>query len=67
MPKDTIENPLQLPAGMKQRLDEMDKDIAQAEKGMEGLKELGLDVADIEDKLEWTKKTRKVMLERFNE
>lgn len=67
MPKDTIENPLQLPAGMKQRLDEMDKDIAQAEKGMEGLKELGLDVTDIEDKLEWTKKTRKVMLERFNE
>jgi len=49
----------------KKKLLELDKDIERGDKALVALKELGINVTEIEDKLSWAKKAREVLLKDF--
>jgi len=48
----------------KQRLQEMEKEIAQSRKMIEVLEELGQDVSALKANIEWAEKARKTLLEK---
>ena len=50
---------------MKRRLEDSKKDEAGLERAIGVLKELGLDVKEIEDKHIWAKKARDILLKEF--
>lgn len=46
-------------------LEKMGLDIEESEKDLQAFEELGVDTSRLRDKVEWAKKARKLMLERF--
>ena len=51
----------------KTRLANLERDIDGAEKAVEVLKSLGMDVTPIEEKLAWAKDVRKTLLTEFTD
>ena len=61
-----IEEPvIKLSEEDKKKLDILSVDIERGEKGIKALKELGIDVKDMEEKIEWAKTAREVLLREF--
>lgn len=56
---------VKLPADIKKQLEGMTENIEESKKQMAALKEIGLDMKPLEDKLEWAETARKVLLENF--
>jgi len=54
-----------LTADAKKEIDKLGADIERAKGDMEALKELGLDVSRLEEKIAWAKKAREVVLKRM--
>ena len=52
---------------MKARLTNMESEIKGAEKAIEVIKGLGLDVGPLEEKISWAKDVRKALLTEFTE
>jgi len=65
MPDKTKEPIAKLTAEQKKRLEEMQADIDRLEAASENLKELGFGVEKVMEHVEWAKKARKMLLERF--
>lgn len=51
----------------KRRLTDLDADIEAADKAVEVLKSLGMDVTPIEEKIAWSKDVRKTLLTEFTD
>lgn len=66
MVKDKPIEPIKLPAETKRRLEEMDRELKAAESALAVMKDLGLDTKTLDDKLEWSKKVREQLLEKFS-
>ena len=49
----------------KDRMIRAKEDIEGAEHGISVLKELGMDVTELEEKMAWVKKTREILLREF--
>jgi len=65
MPK-KIEGPaIKLSAEDKKKLEALQVDIERGEKAIKALKELDIDVKSMEEKIEWAKKAREVLLTEF--
>jgi saccharopine dehydrogenase-like NADP-dependent oxidoreductase len=65
MPK-KIETPaIKLSLEDKKKLEALQVDIEKGEKAVKALKELDIDVKGIEEKIEWAKKAREVLLTEF--
>lgn len=61
-----IEEPvIKLSAGDKRKLEDLSVDIKRGEKAIEALKAMDVDVKDIEEKIEWAKTARDVLLKEF--
>jgi len=61
-----IEAPvIRLSAEDKKKLEALQTDIERSEKAVVALKELDIDVKSIEEKIEWAKKAREVLLTEF--
>lgn len=56
---------LTLPPEMKDRLTALRADVRKARHGIKVMKELGMDVADIEGKLDWAESVRTTLLKEF--
>lgn len=54
-----------LPKDVQARLTAQETDISKARKAMEVMKSLGMDVADIEEKLKWAENVRSTLLREF--
>ena len=54
-----------LPARTLEELGKMEKSIQSTRRMMQTLKGLGMDITDIESKLEWAEETRKTLLKEF--
>lgn len=63
--KEEVPRLVELSAEMKMQLKNLDKDISSAEKAVEALKKIGMSTAALEEKLQWAKDTRKILLEEF--
>ena len=57
--------PVVLTPDMKQRLKELEEDQARVAHTIGVLEEVGLDVSDLKDKFEWSKKMRETLLKNF--
>lgn len=55
-----------LPARTIEELSKMEKSIKSTRKMMESLRGMGIDVSDIQSKLDWAEETRKVLLKDFS-
>ena len=61
-----IEAPvIKLSAEDKKKLEALQIEIERAEKAVKALKELDVDVKSLEEKIEWAKKAREVLLTEF--
>ena len=61
-----IEEPaIKLSAADKKKLEDLSGDIEKGEKAVKALKEMDIDVKDIEEKIEWAKTARDVLLKEF--
>lgn len=56
---------IKLTAEDKKKLEALQVDIERGEKAVAALKEMGVEVKDIEEKIEWAKKARTVLLTEF--
>lgn len=56
---------VKLPQEMKQRLTDSKADIDLAEKEIEVLAELGMDVTDLTEKVEWAKRLQTTLLKHY--
>jgi len=65
MVKKDIKPLVELSLDDKKRLLDLDKDIERGDKAIAALKELGINVTEIEGKLTWAKKAREVLLKDF--
>jgi hypothetical protein len=54
-----------LPAEMKSRLDTANTDIEKAQKAIDVMKSLGMDVTEMQDKLNWAKQVRTTLIKEF--
>ena len=54
-----------LTADAKKEIDKLGKDLERSREDMKALKELGLDVSRLEDKIEWAEKARNIVLKRM--
>lgn len=57
---------VKLPAEVKARLHNMDKEISGARRGIAALKEMGMETRALEDRLEWAEGVRKTLLKEFS-
>lgn len=58
---------IKLPPEMKKRLIDVQGNIASARRSVEIMKSLGMDVSDLEEKLEWSEKVSKTLLTEFTD
>jgi len=65
MPAKKEEPIFKLPAEMKARLETTNTDIEKAQKAIEVMKSLGMDVSEMQDKLNWAKQVRETLLKEF--
>lgn len=56
---------IRLSEEQKRKLTETGDDVARAEHGIQVLKDLGMDVSELEGKLAWAKKARETLLREF--
>jgi len=54
-----------LSAETLKHLDDIEGELNAAEEGLKGLKELGIDVSRLQEKIDWGKKAREVILKQF--
>ncbi len=66
MAKDKPIEPIKLPAETKRRLEAMDKELADTESALAVMKELGIDTTTLQEKLDFSKKVRVTLLEKFS-
>lgn len=66
MPQKPIVPIIKLTAEQKKRLEVLDEDIKRIEIASESLKEIGFGVETVMEHVEWAKKVRKMLLERFS-
>jgi len=59
------ENAIKLSAADKKQLEDLSVDIKRGEKAIAALKELDVDVKGIEEKLQWAKSARDMLLKEF--
>lgn len=59
------ETGFKLPPEVLQNLRDMDKTIAEAEKGIKSLKSLKMDVSALTGQIEWAKEVQKTLLRDF--
>lgn len=57
---------LALPPEMRSRLENMRAEIKKARHGIKTMKDMGMDVSDIESKLEWAENVRSTLLKEFD-
>jgi len=50
---------------MKKRLMAEENDIARAEKSIKAMEEIGMDMTELKEKLEWSKTVRAMLLKEF--
>jgi len=62
MTEQIIKPTFELPQGMIDQMENVAVDIAKAERYLEVLKEMKVDVHELEERLEWAKNMRDVML-----
>lgn len=65
MPQKIEEPIIRLSAEEKKKLDALAVDIKRGEKAVAALREMGVDVKDIEEKIEWAKTARAILLKEF--
>lgn len=65
MPKADAKEVIKLTEEDKKQLEALKGDIAKGEKAIAAMKEMGMDVTDLEGKLEWAKKAQEVLLREF--
>ncbi|GAI81297.1 unnamed protein product [marine sediment metagenome] len=65
MPEEKIEPILKLPPETKTRLETMRADVKRARHAIKVMEELGLDVLEIKEKLDWADNVRKTLLREF--
>lgn len=65
MAKTDTQNLMKLPADIREKLEKLTPDIAEAESAVNALKKLGVDVRQIEDKLNWAIEVRETLLKEF--
>lgn len=65
MANNTTTPTIKLPEDSKKRLEELDGNIAEAERGIAVLKKLGMDVKQLESQIKWAKEVRLTLLESF--
>ena len=65
MAKEKENNLIKMPAETAARLRELEADLAKSEKALSVLRDLGIDVHVLEDKLKWSQNVRKTLLEQF--
>lgn len=58
-------NKITLPPEMAKRLESMDADIAEAKRGSEVMKRLGIDTKDMDEKIAWADEVRRTLLKEF--
>lgn len=58
---------LTLPKELRDNLNNLESDFEKADNAMASLEKLGMDTAELKDKLSWAKKTRDVLLKDFGE
>lgn len=66
MPEKKEREVLKIPPEMRARMENMRADIKKARHGIKVMKNMGMDVTDIESKLEWAENVRSTMLEEFD-
>jgi len=66
MPEKKEREVLKIPPEMRARMENMRADIKKARYGIKVMKNMGMDVTDIESKLEWAENVRSTMLEEFD-
>jgi len=65
MPKTDKEGVIKLTKEDIAKLDELAGDIDRGSKAIKAMKEMDIDVKSLEEKLEWAKKAREVLLKEF--
>jgi len=66
MGKEKVREVLKLPTDMRTKMEGMERDIKKARHGVKVLREMGMDVVDIESKLDWAENVRTTMLKEFD-
>ncbi len=56
-----------LPKEMQERMTKGKEDIDKAQKAIDVMKTLGMDVKEIQEKLDWVKNVRETLLKEFSE
>uniref|UniRef100_A0A6H1ZP69 Uncharacterized protein n=1 Tax=viral metagenome TaxID=1070528 RepID=A0A6H1ZP69_9ZZZZ len=65
MAEKKVEPIFKLPPEMIARMKTTGEDIDKAEKAVKVMKDLGMDVAEMEERLTWAKKVRETLLKEF--
>ena len=65
MPKTDKEGVIKLTKEDITKLDELAGDIDKGAKAIQAMKEMDIDVKSLEEKLEWAKKAREILLKEF--
>lgn len=65
MAEKKIEPLIKLPPEARKRLEEMEGDLERADHSIEVMKELGMDTKVLEEKLDWAKRVKKILLREF--
>jgi len=55
-----------LPKEMTDRMQQGSEDIAKAQKAIDVMKSIGMDVTELQEKLDWSKKVRETLLKEFS-
>jgi hypothetical protein len=50
-----------------ENLNKIEADLAEAEKDLDALEKIGMDVTRLRERVEWAKNARKIIMERFTE
>lgn len=66
MTKDNPIESIKLPVETKRRLEEMGDDITKTEAALVVLKDLGIETITLQEKLDFSKKVRTTLLEKFS-
>lgn len=66
MPETDKKGVIKLTAEDKKKLEGLQADIEKGEKAVAALKSLDIDTKDLEEKIEWAKKAREVLLAEFS-
>jgi len=65
MPKTDKEGVIKLTPEDVKHLEALSGDLERGEKAIKAMKELDMDVKSLEEKLEWAKKAREILLKEF--